>query len=323
MSTAVAERPAAAPQKQTLVAKFAAKYSIEADKLLNTLKATAFRQNGNQDISNEQMAALLIVADQYGLNPFTKEIYAFPDKGGIVPVVGVDGWSRIINEHPQSDGFEFVESEETTTFEGKTVPVWMEVHIYRKDRARPIKIRERFAEVVRPSMQPWKSHPSRMMRHKTLIQGARLAYGFAGIYDEDEAQRIVERDMGAADVARSAAGSAVAVQQPKAKPKQVEQQQATTIEQPLTSAAPVEHVEREATKQPPAQRATQSREFEDAEATDLATDGEKQYVRKKLGSADIAVADALAATGLSLSDTLDGLTRDGFVALQDYIRENC
>lgn len=318
--TAIAERPAAAaPQKQTLVAKFASKYSIEADKLLNTLKATAFRQNGNQDITNEQMAALLIVADQYGLNPFTKEIYAFPDKGGIVPVVGVDGWSRIINEHSQSDGFEFVESEETITFEGKTVPVWMEVHIYRKDRARPIKVRERFAEVVRAGMQPWKSHPSRMMRHKTLIQGARLAYGFAGIYDEDEAQRIVERDMGAADVSRAATGTVVAMPQAKPKAKQIEQQEPTTIQQPARTAQQAAPVDRPDVEQP-ARRAQQS--FEDVESSDMATDGEKQWVRNKLEGAGIPVADALKAVGLSTPESLEGLTSDGFVALQDYIREN-
>jgi hypothetical protein len=33
-----------------------------------------------------------------------------------------------------------------------------------------------------------------MLRHKALIQCARLAFGFAGIYDEDEATRI--RDSG-------------------------------------------------------------------------------------------------------------------------------
>lgn len=317
MSAAVAERPAT---NQSLVAKFASKYSIDANKLLATLKATAFRQNGSQEISDEQMAALLIVADQYGLNPFTREIYAFPDKGGIVPVVGVDGWSRIINEHPQSDGFEFLESEETTTFEGKTVPVWMEVHIYRKDRARPIKVRERFAEVVRASMQPWKSHPSRMMRHKTLIQGARLAYGFAGIFDEDEAQRIVERDMGAADTVP--AERTVAVPQPKARPKQVTQQAAETFEQPATTTRQAEPVER-AEKQQPRQQTQQSREFDDVESTDLASDGEKKWVMNKLAGADIAVATALEACGLSVPETLDGLTRDGFVSLQDYVRENC
>jgi hypothetical protein len=31
-------------------------------------------------VTDEQMMALLIVADQYGLNPFTKEIYGYPDK---------------------------------------------------------------------------------------------------------------------------------------------------------------------------------------------------------------------------------------------------
>lgn len=315
MTTAVAERPAA-PQKQTLVAKFASKYSIEPEKLLGTLKATAFRQNGNQDISNEQMAALLIVADQYGLNPFTREIYAFPDKGGIVPVVGVDGWSRIINEHPQSDGFEFVESEETTTFEGKQVPVWMEVHIYRKDRARPIKVRERFAEVVRAAMQPWKSHPARMMRHKTLIQGARLAYGFAGIYDEDEAQRIVERDMGTADVVGN---GAPAVQMPQARQRQTPQQEARTIDMPAQRAAQAEPVQRQAAPAPaPAPAAAMAAELDDA-----VTDGEKQWIRNKLASADITVEDAIATLCMSVPASLDGLTRDGFIAFQDYIRENC
>jgi hypothetical protein len=39
---------------------------------------------------------------------------------------------------------------------------------------------------------PWKTHPKRMLRHKALIQCARLAFGFVGIYDQDEAERIIE-----------------------------------------------------------------------------------------------------------------------------------
>jgi hypothetical protein len=71
--------------------------------------------------------------------------------------------------------------------------------VYRKDRARPVIVREYFDEVVRRNMAPWQSHPNRMLRHKTFVQGARLAFGFAGVFDEDEAQRIVERDMGSAE----------------------------------------------------------------------------------------------------------------------------
>lgn len=193
-------RQVAAAPRASLIAKFADKYTVEPSKLMGTLKATAFKQQGDREVTDEQMAALLIVADQYGLNPFTKEIYAFPDKGGIVPVVGVDGWARIVNEHPQCDGFEFAYAEETLSFSGKEVPEWMEVRIYRKDRQRPVIVREYFEEVVRENMQPWKSHPNRMLRHKTFVQGARLAFGFAGVFDEDEGERIVERDMGSAQV---------------------------------------------------------------------------------------------------------------------------
>ncbi len=58
--------------------------SVDRQELITTLRQTAFKG----DASDAQFIALLIVANQYGLNPWTKEIYAFPDKqNGIVPVV--------------------------------------------------------------------------------------------------------------------------------------------------------------------------------------------------------------------------------------------
>lgn len=159
--------------------RMAERFGVDPDNMMQTLKATAFKGN----VTNEQMQALLIVADQHGLNPWTKEIYAFPDKGGIVPVVGVDGWSRIINSHPQFDGMDFEQDAESCT-----------CIIYRKDRGHPIKVTEWMSECSR-NTGPWNSHPKRMLRHKAMIQCARIAFGFTGIFDEDEAQRIVERDV--------------------------------------------------------------------------------------------------------------------------------
>lgn len=196
MSTEVATQET---RRASLVTRFAERYHIEPSRLLDTLKATAFRQRGDQVVTNEQMAALLIVADQYKLNPFTKEIFAFNDKGAIVPVVSVDGWSRIINEHPAFNGMEFHYSDEMVTMPGgKPCPAWCEVVIYRKDRDRPTIVREYLDEVYQEPRGekripgPWQTHTKRFLRHKTLIQGARLAFGFAGIYDEDEAGRIVD-----------------------------------------------------------------------------------------------------------------------------------
>lgn len=184
--------------------KLAESFGIEGDaqEIVSILKATAFRSDKGE-VSDAQLAALLIVAGQYGLNPWTKEIYAFPDKkNGIVPVVGVDGWSRIINEHPQFDGMEFRASETMVRMPGSNVnaPEWMEAVIYRKDRSRPTVVREYLDEVYREPFKgqygvvvgPWQTHTKRFLRHKGTIQGARLAFGFGGIYDQDEAERIVE-----------------------------------------------------------------------------------------------------------------------------------
>jgi len=195
-----------AEKPKSLVSKFANKYNLEANKLMATLAATAFKQKEGTIITNEQMAALLVVADQHNLNPFTKEIYAFPDKNnGIVPVVGVDGWARIANEHPQMDGFHFTESDQMVeSSEHKNCPAWMEVTIYKKGSKHPVIIKEYFDEVYRPPFKgsgrngsyavngPWQTHTKRMLRHKTLIQGLRYAFSFSGIYDQDEAERIIE-----------------------------------------------------------------------------------------------------------------------------------
>ncbi len=185
----VALAPVPATHRSSLVAKIANRYGVDSDKLLATLKATAFRQqDGKPPATNEQLMALLVVADQYRLNPFTKEIYAFADKGGIVPVVGLDGWARIINEQEKFDGLSFSMPEDGSS---------CTCTIYRKDRGHPTEVTEYLAECKR-STGPWGSHPRRMLRHKALIQTARLAFGFAGIYDDDEARRIVEGEAGAA-----------------------------------------------------------------------------------------------------------------------------
>ena len=147
---------------------------VDPQQLKQTLTDTVFK--GANDV---QLVSLLIVANQYKLNPFTKEIYAFPAKGGgITPVVGIDGWARIINDNPVCDGIQFEQDDESCTCK-----------IYRKDRSHPTVVTEYLSECQGTS-EPWKKYPKRMLRHKALIQCARVAFGFSGIYDEDEARRI-------------------------------------------------------------------------------------------------------------------------------------
>lgn len=168
------------PRKSLLV-KMANKYDMDPEAFKQTIKKTLMPEN----TSNEQMAAFLLVANQYDLNPVTKEIYAFPARGGgITPVVGIDGWINLAQRRSEFDGMEFTFKEND-----KGEVVSCTCSLYRKDRARPVVITE-YMEECRRGTDPWKSHPRRMLRHKSAIQGIRYAFGFSGIVDEDDAQVI-------------------------------------------------------------------------------------------------------------------------------------
>lgn len=170
-----------AKARPTALESLAGRLNVSAGALTSTLKNTVFK-----GASNEEFVALVIVSNAYNLNPLLKEIFAFPAKGGgIIPVVSVDGWIRIINEHPQFDGIEFndIVDEKGNLYAIESV-------IYRQDRGRPIKITE-YMDECRGQGPAWQKTPKRMLRHRALIQGGRVAFGFSGIYVEDEAQTYV------------------------------------------------------------------------------------------------------------------------------------
>lgn len=167
---------APAPARVSALNIMASRLNVDAAKLHGTLKSTVFK-----NATDEELLALVVVANEYRLNPLTKEIYAFPAKGGgIVPVVSIDGWISMVNDHPQMDGVEFQDGYDK---DGNLFSVTC--RIFRKDRSKPIEVTEYLSECVRPT-DPWKMK-HRMLRHKSFIQCARYAFGFSGITDEDEA----------------------------------------------------------------------------------------------------------------------------------------
>jgi hypothetical protein len=174
----------------SLISKMAAKMQMEPERFLDTLKQTAFRQRGKNGapavpVTNEQMAMLLHIADKYGLDPFVKQLYAFASDGGISPIVPVDGWIEMINRHPMFESMEIETPEPKTPKDD----YWVAVTITRKDRAKPIRIEEFMIECWRDT-DSWNSHPRRMLRHKGIIQCGRVAFGYSGIFDPDEEERV-------------------------------------------------------------------------------------------------------------------------------------
>lgn len=171
---AVAERKAS---PRSALETLATRLEVSPDTLRNTLRNTVFAGCRN----NEEFVALVVVANAYGLNPLTKEIYAFPAKGGgVVPMVSIDGWLRIMNDHPQFDGLEH-----DYHYDDKGELYGIEAIIYRRDRSHPTKIME-FMDECKRNTDPWNKSPKRMLRHRATMQCARVAFGFSSIAVEDD-----------------------------------------------------------------------------------------------------------------------------------------
>ena len=178
------------PKRRSLMQAMADRYGIDAKVLEQTLIKSII---GTLDRppTREEFATFCMVANEYRLNPFLKQIYAFPKKGGgMETIVPVDGWAKLINEHPQFDGMNF---EDERDAQGRLTKSWCTMH--RKDRSHPIRVGESMLECLRYNkrgevLETWNTWPERMLRHKSMIQCARYAFGFSGIVDPDEAQRI-------------------------------------------------------------------------------------------------------------------------------------
>ena len=166
--------------RRSITTEMANRFGMEPAAFEATLRATVFPRAG----SKEEFAAFLLIAKEYKLNPVTREIYAFPKKGGGLSfVVSVDGWANIINTHPAANGMTFVDQ---TDMDGKLIAITCQM--WRKDREHPIEATEYMAECQRAT-DPWRQWPRRMLRHKAMVQAARYAFGYAGIVDQDDAER--------------------------------------------------------------------------------------------------------------------------------------
>ena len=185
--------------KRSILGSLGERYGMDPKALEMTLRKTVM-PNPHSD---EEFAACCLVAHEHKLNPITKEIYFMRTKGNAIqPIVGVDGWIKKCNEHPAFDGMDFEDAHDD-----KGALTAIKCKIYRQDRKHAIVVTEYLTECRRPT-DNWKQMPARMLRHRALIQCARVAFGFAGIMDPDEFEQWQERYRG--EAARDITPTAIA-----------------------------------------------------------------------------------------------------------------
>jgi phage recombination protein Bet len=186
----------------TALALLAQRVAVEPAELEQTLMQTVFK-----GAKPAEFTMLVALANKYDLDPFAKEINAFAKSGGgIVPLVPIDGWLKVIHRHEDYAGMETIYADEMVepSQKARRCYEWVETRIYHKSTPdHPTVHREYIDEMYRDT-GPWNTTTKRMLEWKSIIQTGRKAFGLAGIFDEDEAERIDAGEMsydleGAAD----------------------------------------------------------------------------------------------------------------------------
>jgi hypothetical protein len=141
--------------------------NIEADELHLWLEQY-------QGVTPYAQVQLLRLASKHLLDPLSDEISIMETKEGFLPFITIDGWAKLMNQHPQYAGMSLREPTESNS----QLPAWMECAIYRNDRILPIVVKEYLEEVMTNHLS-WQQMPRRMLRHRVIQQCARLAFGIS------------------------------------------------------------------------------------------------------------------------------------------------
>ena len=169
---------------EPLIQRALERSGLSYETFVGCITQNAFR---SLNVWNESdLERYLLTCEGLGLSPISKSVYALqPDdkRSGVLLCIGLDGWVQLINQHPAYDGMHFTEASQLE--EG--IPQWIECTIHRKDRSIPLSVREYFTEVKRDS-SAWTTHPRRMLRHKAMVQCARLSFSLPTL------QSIVDHD---------------------------------------------------------------------------------------------------------------------------------
>lgn len=150
---------------QDLIMEVAKILAIPMDELQEWAKESS--------LPDELLKAILRIAKRFKLNPVFEHIaWERNAEGGYEAYIPIDGWIALIHRKQSFQGLIFHQSTETEN----GIPIWMECTIYRSDLPHPITVREYYVE-LKTDHPMWQSMPHRMLRHKTLQQCARLAFG--------------------------------------------------------------------------------------------------------------------------------------------------
>ena len=173
-------------QKQSLLQMLSSTVGLEPQKYYAAVK----RSCGCEGATDEDFSVLMMTAHKYKLNPMLRQLYLMKTKRGIQVVIPVDGWVPLLISHPDYLAHDIVLQWDGKPYVSKCVAATCRIWTVSRNSLNlgPFEHTEMMEECWCDT-GPWKSHPTRMLGHKGVIQGARRAFGIY-VMDSDEASRI-------------------------------------------------------------------------------------------------------------------------------------
>ena len=166
------------------------------DAMLDTIKAQCFKCSPSQ-VTDAQLGAFIAVCNEMKVNPLLPGmIYAYPNQGGIVPMMGPDFVFKKLGEHTDIESWEV----EVFPADPELPPTHAIAKIWRKGRDRPISYTAFLKEWKMPSNPNWSSRPRHMLFTRALKQCARQVI-HSMPFDEDD-----RRMMGVIDIQSEVVG---------------------------------------------------------------------------------------------------------------------
>jgi len=180
----------ATSKRRSLTATAAAVLGVAPEKLCGLLRNVWQTSKGSPPLTDQEMFQGISMIARYELDPIAREVYVTRTSKGLVTIIGLDGWIKILDRTDHYNGFT-VEIHE----DDKGVVQWVETAIHSTKREHPAVYRAYAAEYRKVAGVVANSLPVHMLRIFSLRHAARLFVPLSGqVMTEEEAAYMDRRD---------------------------------------------------------------------------------------------------------------------------------
>ncbi len=172
----------ATQRRQSVVDNAAAIMGVEPTKLCDLLRNVWHTSKDELPLTDHEMFIGVSMVARYKLDPIAREVYVTRGKKGLMTVVGIDGWMKILHRTPYFDGFK---RENTVDEDGNVTAIT--TTIYSKTHSHPFVYEALASEYKRVAGLVANILPIHMLGIFSLRHAARLFVPLSGVCMEEEA----------------------------------------------------------------------------------------------------------------------------------------